>query len=461
MFFYKVKEEVEVKKDEIYDARKLGVLPMLVLGAQHMCAFFGATVLVALLSGLPVQTTLFCAGLCTLVFHYFFGKRIVPVFLGSSFAFLGGYAIVKECPTYAGLPLNDQLAYANGGAIIGAFIYVIVSIAIMVVGERRVLKYLPTVVTGPMVICIGMSLVPSAISNASNNWLLAIITIAIVIAFSVWGKGVWGIASIFMGFVLSYAVAMAVYASGVGGNVWEIDLASVASANWFGLPPIIFPKFGVEATLIMAPIYLATMMEHIGDMSAISATVGQNFMEEPGLHRTLLGDAVASILSLLLGGPSNTTYGENTGVLALTKVYDPRVIRIGAAYAVIIGFMPKFAALINTMPAAIIGGVSFILYGMVAIVGVRNIQEKKVDFSKSRNLIIASIVIVCGLGFSDGISFPVFGVNVTLTGLAIAAIVGILLNMILPGQDDECETDKADGDSGGIAKDALSEGSNM
>ncbi len=449
-----------MKKDGIYDARKLGIFTMLVLGAQHMCAFFGATVLVALLSGLPVQTTLFCAGLCTLMFHYFFGKRIVPVFLGSSFAFLGGYAIVKECPTYAGLPLNDQLAYANGGAIIGAFIYVIVSIAIMVVGERRVLKYLPTVVTGPMVICIGMSLVPSAISNASNNWLLAIIAIAIVVAFCVWGKGTLGIASIFMGFILSYAIALVVHSLGVGG-AWEIDLASVASANWFGLPPIIFPKFGVEATLIMAPIYLATMMEHIGDMSAISATVGQNFMEEPGLHRTLLGDAVASILSLLLGGPSNTTYGENTGVLALTKVYDPRVIRIGAAYAVIIGFMPKFAALINTMPAAIIGGVSFILYGMIAIVGVRNIQEKKVDFSKSRNLIIASIVIVCGLGFSDGISFPVFGVNVTLTGLAIAAIVGILLNMILPGQDDECETDKADGDNDGIAMDALSEGSNM
>ena len=449
-----------MKKDEIYDARKLGVLPMLVLGAQHMCAFFGATVLVALLSGLPVQTTLFCAGLCTLVFHYFFGKRIVPVFLGSSFAFLGGYAIVKECPTYAGLPLNDQLAYANGGAIIGAFIYVIVSIAIMVVGERRVLKYLPTVVTGPMVICIGMSLVPSAISNASNNWLLAIIAIAIVIAFSVWGKGTLRIASILMGFILSYAIALLVHSLGVGG-AWEIDLASVASANWFGFPPIIFPKFGVEATLIMAPIYLATMMEHIGDMSAISATVGQNFMEEPGLHWTLLGDATASIIASLLGGPPNTTYGENTGVLALTKVYDPEVIRIGATYAVIIGFIPKVAALINTMPAAIIGGVSFILYGMIAIVGVRNIQEKRVDFTKSRNLVIASIVLVCGLGLSDGVSLHIFGVDITLTGLAIAAIVGIALNMILPGQDDECETVEANDDSDGIAMDALSEESNM
>ena len=446
----------EIKKEGIYDARELGVPTMLFLGLQHMFAFFGATVLVPLLTGLSVQTTLLMAGLCTIIFHYLFTKRMVPAFLGSSFAFLGGYAMVKA--TYADLPLEEQLAYANGGAIIGATIcYTVLALIIKVIGVKRTLRYLPPVVTSPMIICIGLSLAPSAVTNASANWLLAIIAIAVVIIFSVWGKGIWGIVPILMGVIISYLVAVLAQLIGVGG-AWagQIDFSAVKSSSWVGLPPIITPKFDFAAIMIMAPICLATMMEHIGDISAIGATTKKNFVEDPGLWRTLLGDGWMSALSLSIGGPPNTTYGENTGVLALSKVYDPRVVRIGAAYAVIFGFMPKIAAIINTMPTAIIGGISFILYGMISAIGVRNMYENHVSLAKSRNLIIVSVVMVCGLGISSGITFTVAGTDITLTGMAIAAITGIILNAILPSKDYEYGKDIGADTNRGIAIGAIS-----
>ncbi len=446
----------EIKKEGIYDARELGVPTMLFLGLQHMFAFFGATVLVPLLTGLSVQTTLLMAGLCTIIFHYLFTKRMVPAFLGSSFAFLGGYAMVKA--TYADLPLEEQLAYANGGAIIGVTIcYTVLALIIKVIGVKRTLRYLPPVVTSPMIICIGLSLAPSAVTNASTNWLLAIIAIAVVIIFSVWGKGIWGIVPILMGVIISYLVAVLAQLIGVGG-AWagQIDFSAVKSSSWVGLPPIITPKFDFTAIMIMAPICLATMMEHIGDISAIGATTKKNFVEDPGLWRTLLGDGWMSALSLSIGGPPNTTYGENTGVLALSKVYDPRVVRIGAAYAVIFGFMPKIAAIINTMPTAIIGGISFILYGMISAIGVRNMYENHVSLAKSRNLIIVSVVMVCGLGISNGITFTVAGTDITLTGMAIAAITGIILNAILPGKDYEYGKDIGADTNRGIAIGAIS-----
>lgn len=443
----------EIPTEGIYDARTLGSPTMLFLGLQHMFAFFGATVLVPLLTGLSVQTTLLMAGLCTLIFHYAFTRGMVPAFLGSSFAFLGGYAMIKASPAYANLPLEEQLAHANGGAIIGAIIcYSVLALIIKIIGVQRTLKYLPPVVTSPMIICIGLSLAPSAIGNASQNWLLAIIAIAIVIIFNVWGKGIWNIIPILMGVVIAYLVAVVAQLVGIGG-AWsgQIDFSAVASASWFGLPPFMAPKFDFTAIMIMAPICLATMMEHIGDISAISATTGKNFVEDPGLHRTLLGDGFMSALSLAVGGPPNTTYGENTGVLALSKVFDPRVVRIGAAYAIVFGFMPKIAAIINTMPTAIIGGISFMLYGMISAIGVRNMYENHVSLAKSRNLIIVSVVMVCGLGISEGITFAIGDASVTLTGMAIAAITGIILNAILPGKDYEYGKDPNADSNRGIA----------
>ena len=443
----------KIPEEGIHDARELGAPTMLFLGLQHMFAFFGATVLVPLLTGLSVQTTLLMAGACTLIFHFAFTKRMVPAFLGSSFAFLGGYAMIKASPAYVNLPLEEQLAYANGGAIIGAIVcYTVLALIIKAIGVKRTLKYLPPVVTSPMIICIGLSLAPSAIGNASQNWLLAIIAIAIVIIFNVWGKGIWNIVPILMGVIISYVIAVAAQLAGAGG-AWagQIDFSAVANASWVGLPPLMFPKFDFTAIMIMAPICLATMMEHIGDISAISATTGKNFVERPGLWRTLLGDGWMSALSLAVGGPPNTTYGENTGVLALSKVFDPKVVRIGAAYAVIFGFMPKIAAVINTMPTAIIGGISFMLYGMISAIGIRNMYENHVSLAKSRNLIIVSAVMVCGLGIADGITFAVGGTNITLTGMAIAATVGIILNAILPGKDYEYGKDPDADTNRGIA----------
>ena len=442
-----------IPKEGVYDARELGASTMLFLGLQHMFAFFGATVLVPLLTGLSVQTTLLMAGACTLIFHYLFTRRMVPAFLGSSFAFLGGYAMIKEAPAYASLPLEEQLAYANGGALIGAIIcYSVLALIIKLIGIKRTLKYLPPVVTSPMIICIGLSLAPSAIGNASANWPLAIIAIAVVIIFNIWGKGIWNIVPILMGVIIAYVVAVVAQLLGMPG-AWanQIDFSTVVQASWFGLPPIMAPKFDFTAIMIMAPICLATMMEHIGDISAISATTKRNFVEDPGLHRTLLGDGFMSALSLAVGGPPNTTYGENTGVLALSKVFDPRVVRIGAAYAVVFGFMPKIAAIINTMPTAIIGGISFMLYGMISAIGVRNMYENHVSLAKSRNLIIVSVVMVCGLGITEGVTFVIGSANITLTGMAIAAIAGIILNAILPGKDYEYGKDQNADSNRGIA----------
>ena len=294
-------------------------------------------------------------------------------------------------------------------------------------------------VTGPINICIGLNLAPSAVSNASSCWPLAIIALAVIVVFNIWGKGMLKIIPILLGVVVSYIAALIMNALGVTAADGSalLNFAAVADAGFIGLPPFQLAKFDLSAILVMAPIAIAAMMEHIGDMSAISATVGENFIEDPGLHRTLIGDGLATTLSAMFGGPANTTYGENTGVLVLSRVYDPNVIRLAAVYAVVLGFIPKMAEIIGSMPSAIVGGVSFMLYGMISAIGVRNIVENKVDFTNSRNLIIAAVILVCGLGFSSGLTFQVGGATVTLTSLAIAAIAGIVLNAILPGNDYE------------------------
>ena len=432
-------------KQIIRDARELGIPKTLLLGLQHMFAMFGATILVPILvnnyfegEGLTIQVTLICAGLGTLFFHLC-TKLKVPAFLGSSFAFLGGFQAVSQLKTgiFADMTMGEKLPYACGGIVVAGLLYLVLALIVKLVGVKRVMKFLPPVVTGPIIICIGLGLAPSAVSNASKNWLIAIIALAVVIIFNIWGKGMFKIIPILMGVVISYVVAFILYKCGVtnpdGSAILVFD--GVKDAAVVGLPPFQIAKFNVTAILAMAPIAIASMMEHIGDISAISATTGNNFIEDPGLHRTLIGDGLATSLSAMFGGPANTTYGENTGVLELSGVYDPLVIRLAALFAIILSFFPKVSEIIGSMPSSIVGGISFILYGMISAIGVRNVVENKVDFTKSRNLIIAGVILVCGLGFSGGITFSVGGADITLTGLAIAAIAGIILNAILPGND--------------------------
>lgn len=437
------KEKMVVGQDGIYDARKLGAPKMIVLGFQHMFAMFGATVLVPLLTGLDMSTTLLMAGLGTLLFHLF-TKFEVPAFLGSSFAFLGGYGTVA--PMLAdGTPNKEMLPYACLGVACSGLLYLVLAAVIKIVGINKVMKFFPPVVTGPIIVAIGLGLAPSAINNCKTNWWLAIIALGLVIVFNVFGKGMVKIIPILLGILGSYAVA-AIVGNACGVESFAIDFTAVKEAKFFGVPVIsqwsqtVFggvhdSSKAISAIIAIMPIALATMMEHIGDISAIGATCGKNFIAKPGLHRSLLGDGLATTLSSLFGGPANTTYGENTGVLALSKVYDPRVVRIAAYFAIVFSFSPKFAAIINSMPAAIVGGISFVLYGMISAIGVRNMVENKVDFAKPRNTIIAAVILVCALGLGDGVSFTIGQFDITLSALAIAAIAGIVLNAIFPGKD--------------------------
>ena len=426
----------------IYDARQLGTPKMLLLGLQHMFAMFGATVLVPALTGLDVATALLFAGIGTLLFHLLTGGK-VPAFLGSSFAFIGGYNAIRTIGAAAdGSPIYDNalLPYACFGVLIAGLMYVILSVLFKTFGVKKVMRFFPPIVTGPIIIAIGLTLSSSAINNCKANWLVAIVAIAIVIGFNMWGKGMTKIIPILLGVLGSYIFALIVDPA-ERAAVSE----AVSNAAWIGLPVhwnrTVFGLFAGEvdssllwsAVFTIVPLSLATMVEHIGDICAISSTVGKNFMSDPGFHRTLLGDGLATSLAALFGGPANTTYGENTGVLALSKVYDPRVIRIAACFAILVSFCPKFAALVSAMPTATIGGVSLILYGMISAVGVRNVVENKVDFTNTRNVIVAALILFLAIGISYSGSIQI-GI-VSLSGLAVASIVGIGLNAILPGKD--------------------------
>lgn len=425
------------KSDGIYDARTLGIGRMIVLGLQHMFAMFGATVLVPMLTGLSVSATLLFAGLGTLLFH-FLSKGKVPAFLGSSFAFIGGYAAIAPNGE------KELLPYACVGVAAAGLLYLILAAAIKAFGQKAVLKFFPPIVTGPIIIAIGLTLSNSAINNCSadwKSWIVAIVAIFVVVICNIFGKGMIKIIPIILGIVASVIVAL------IFGMV---DFTSVMDASWVGLPfefeDTVFSLFKdpdtdllINAIITIAPIALATIIEHIGDISAISSTTGENYIEEPGLHRTLLGDGLATIMASLFGAPANTTYGENTGVLSITKVYDPRVIRIAAFFAVVFSFSPKFAALIGSIPAATCGGVSLVLYGMISAVGIRNLVESNIDFSKSRNIIIAALI----MGLAVGITFSNVGaivielgsITIRLSGLATGALVGIILNAVLPSEE--------------------------
>jgi len=443
--------------DAVYDARTLGLPKMGLLGVQHMFAMFGATILVPILTGLSPSATLLWAGVGTLLFHLV-TKGIVPAFLGSSFAYLAGYFTLASMAGTAGFEKCDKpemLQYACLGVVASSLLYFVVSWLVKECGVKKVMKFFPPVVTGPIIIGIGLVLAPIALNSCTSNWPVALVAIITVIAFSIFGKGMLKVIPILMGVIASYLVALVLGWCGAGD---AIDYTKVAEAAWIGLPvkmentvfPILSsPDWGriVSAVAIVFPLAFATIMEHVGDVSAISSTVKRNFFEEPGLHRTMLGDGLATCLASLFGAPANTTYGENTGVLSLSKVYDPRVIRVAAVLAILVSFCPKFTELIGTIPSATIGGVSFILYGMISAVGVRNLVESQVDLGKSRNMLIAALILVLTLGISfstalgftptsnGAIKFSVGSLNISLSGLAVGALMGIVLNAVLPGKD--------------------------
>ena len=434
-----------MNQDAIYDARQLGVPKMLLLGLQHMFAMFGATILVPAITGLSISATLLFAGLGTLLFHLITGRK-VPAFLGSSFAFLGAYGLVTA--SGAEIPLT----YSSFGVACAGLLYLVLALLFKVFGAQKVMRYFPPIVTGPVIIAIGLTLSQSAIDNCGANWLVALMAIVVVIVFNIWGKGMLKIIPILLGVIASYVFSMIIDAPTRATLV-----ENVSQAAWIGLPVkwenTALSIFGngfdggvlVTAVITIMPIALATMVEHIGDICAISSTVGKNYVSDPGLHRTLTGDGLATAIAALFGAPANTTYGENTGVLALSKVYDPRVIRLAAIFAVILSFCPKFAAIIGAMPAATIGGVSLVLYGMISAVGVRNVVYNQVDFTKSRNVLIAALILVLSIGIkysaASAISFQIASFTISLSGLAVGAIVGIVLNAVLPGKDYEFHKD--------------------
>ena len=440
--------ENEKRQDAVYDAATLGTPKMLVLGLQHLFGMFGATVLVPAITGLNVSTTLFFAGLGTLLFHLITGRK-VPAFLGSSFAFLGAYGLV----TASGQEI--PLTYSSIGVAVAGLMYLVLALLFKIFGAKKVMRFFPPIVTGPVIIAIGLTLSGTAIGSCSANWLVAIAAILVVIICNIWGKGMVKIIPILLGVVASYVVSMFVDPASR-----EAVVTTVSEADWIGLP-VIWNQTGLSifgegfdggmlltAIITIVPISLATIVEHIGDICAISSTVGINYVADPGLHRTLVGDGLATTVAALFGAPANTTYGENTGVLALSKVYDPKVIRLAAVFAVVLSFCPKFAALIVAMPAATMGGVSLVLYGMISAVGVRNVVENQVDFTKSRNVLIAALILVLAIGLKygtgdvGGIAFSIGSVHITLSGLAVAAPVGSFMNAVLPGKDYEFGTNE-------------------
>lgn len=410
-----------INDEAIRDAQQISVSKRILLGMQHTFTMFGATVLVPIITGLDISVALFMAGVCTLLFH-FITKKKVPVFLGSSFAFIAPIAAVVDMVTNRGG--TDGLAYARGGIVVAGLVYVVVAGLIYVFGVKKVVDFFPPIVTGPIILVIGLKLAPTAIGMASENWMLAIVAFLSVVVVSIFAKGFLKVVPVIIGLIVGYIVAV------LTNNV---DFAPVVAAGWIGLPPFQMAKFDFQTIMVVAPVAIATIVEHIGDVIAIGATVENDFLEEPGLHRTMLGDGLMTALSAMFGGPANTTYSENTGVLALTKVWDPLIMRIAAVFAIVLAVVPKLSSIISTIPTAVVGGISIILFGMIASIGARTLVEEQVDFKKSKNLIIAAVILVLGLG---GAVLPInLGfVEFSIEGMALAAIIGIIMNKILPNE---------------------------
>ncbi len=418
---------VSAKKDS---AGKLALL-----GIQHVFAMFGATVLVPMLTGMSPAVALFCAGVGTWIFHLCTGRK-VPTFLGSSFAFIAAIqGAAQICSDNAEIGTDAYLAalpYATGGIIVAGALYLVLALLVRLVGAERVRSFFPPIVTGPVVTIIGLMLAPSAINNITTqigtvnvglNWLVAAVAIAAIFVTSLFAKGLFKLVPILIGIIVGYVAAIC---------CGMVDFTTIAQAPWLDLPPFFLPKFDMRAIGLVAPIAIVTFVEHIGDVTASSAVVGKDFIKDPGLHRTLMGDGLATMFAGLVGGPANTTYSENTGVLAATKNYNPLTLEIAACFAILISFLGKFAALITSMPGPVIGGVSIVLYGMIAAVGLRTLVENQVDFTKTRNLLIAAVMLVLGLGADKAITIG----GVAISGVALAAILGIILNKILPEKID-------------------------
>jgi uracil permease len=418
-----------------------------ILGLQHVLAMFGATVLVPYLTGLDPAIALFAAGVGTLLFHLC-SKGVVPVFLGSSFAFIGAVSYTLN-PT--GLKYNELRSVANwdnflqglaivkGGIIAAGLVYIFVSIIIYFIGVDAIKKLFPPIVTGPIIMVIGLRLSPIAINNAffktvndtaifdSKYAIVSSIVLITMIVVSIFAKGFFKLVPILISVIVGYITAL---------SFGLVDTQLIADAHWFSLfdstikdQVLTMPSFTWSGVIAIAPIALVVFIEHIGDITTNGAVVGKNFLEEPGVHRTMLGDGVATVFAGFFGGPANTTYSENTGVLAVTKVYDPKIIRLAAVFAIGLSSIGKFTAIIRTIPGPVMGGISIVLFGMIASVGVKILISSKLDFDHSRNLIISAVILVFGIGVSE---LPIGSTRVTISGLAIAAVIGVILNLLLP-----------------------------
>ena len=401
----------------------------ILLSFQHVFAMFGATILVPLILGMPVSVALFASGVGTLIYMISTGFK-VPVYLGSSFAFITAMSLAMK-------ELGGDVSAAQTGVILTGFIYVLVAAGVRFAGTKWIDKLLPPIIIGPMIIVIGLGLAGSAVTNAGlvadGNWknaLVAVVTFLIAAFINTKGKGFLRIIPFLFAIIGGYLFAL---------TLGLVDFTPVLKANWFEIPGFYLPfstggafkeynlYFGPE-TIAILPIAIVTISEHIGDHTVLGQICGRQFLKEPGLHRTLLGDGIATSVSAFLGGPANTTYGENTGVLAVTKVYDPAILRIAACFAIVLGLIGKFGVILQTIPQPVMGGVSIILFGMIAAVGVRTIVEAQLDFTHSRNLIIAALIFVLGIAIGD---ITIWG-TISVSGLALAALVGIVLNKVLP-----------------------------
>ena len=401
----------------------LGTKTKYILGLQHVLAMFGATVLVPFLTGLNPSIALLTAGAGTLLFHYC-TKKIVPVFLGSSFAFIGAISLVLK---------EEGIGVVKAGVIGAGLVYIAMAYIIKTYGVERVSSFFPAIVTGPTIMVIGLRLSPVAlgmIGYSNGHFDIKGLTIALIVVISMIGisvleKSFFRLVPILISVTLGYIAAI---------PVGLVNFEPIKNAGWIGFSPeaihdlTAIPEFSITGLLAIAPIAMVVFIEHIGDITTNGAVVGKDFFKEPGIHRTMLGDGVATLFAGFLGGPANTTYGENTGVLAVTKVYDPSVLRIAAGYAIVLSFIGKFGAILQTIPTPVMGGVSLILFGMIASVGVRTLIEADLDFGHSRNLIIASLIFVLGIAIDNVVVWK----TVSLSGLAIAAFTGVLLNKILP-----------------------------
>lgn len=422
---------------------------LLPLSLQHVFALFGATILVPLLTGLNPLTALFTSAIGTILFHFITGGK-VPAYLGSSFAFITPIMVVALKTLEDGTPgLGLGYAAATGACIIAGLVYVLTAILVKVIGLKAIEKIIPPVVVGPVIMTIGLGLAGTAQSMSSVNIFIAIFTLAVVIIFSIYAKGFFKLIPILIGLVAGYLVTLLLQTDVLQSLAFVhkyllpeklIDFSQVTQAPWFALPKFVseasygsgngieflLPRFTLPAIVAIVPAAIATMVEHLGDMLTISSTTGKNFVEKPGLHRTLIGDGLATSLAGFLGGPPNTTYSENVGVLAITRVYNPIVVQGAAVLVLIFSLSPKMGALLRTIPNPVMGGISILLFGMIASVGIRTLVEKRVDLSQVRNLVIVSTIVILGI---SGLALG------GLQGMGLGAVAGIILNLILPNKE--------------------------